>query len=278
LIFLSHDVLVPNKTVELGPFSSWRNPGRFCDSPKSTVRALQILELLVNSNGPLRAIDVVRALHLSPSSTSQLLKALMDWAYVIFDHSTKRYHPSPRLSRLGSRVSSFYFGHNALENLMIAVQRSSELTVTVSACQGSFMQIIEEVSTPGIQPNRNGVPGTTAVGLQVPLIGSCTGATWLSVQDGDTTQAALRLCRRELSWQAISERAILERLLQIRKQGYSYGGMTLDDGFRSLSIALPPTVNGLVLVLCMSGDKVSIEPRKDELAQVAKHLTKVHLG
>lgn len=276
--YLSHDVIVPDETVKLGPFAIWREPGHHCDSPKSAVRALQIIELMAKADVPLRAIEVVRALDISPSSANQLLKVMMDWGYVIFDRQSKRYYPSPRLAKMGVQASFTFFGPGTLGRLMTAVQQETGLSITILCCQGTFMQIVDHLLLPIHYPRFDDLPETTKLGLQVPLLGSCTGAAWLSSQDNATIRSAIHLCKRELTWQVGDEETILERIKEIKRQGYSFGGMSVANETRSLSIPLPRTANGLVLVLCMSGTKDEMDPGKDEIAHIARQLAEEHLS
>ena len=78
---LSHDVFLPDETVSLGPLAICvQEPRQGYNFSKSAVRALDILELFARVDRPLRAIDVTRLLGISPSSTIQLLKTMMDCA------------------------------------------------------------------------------------------------------------------------------------------------------------------------------------------------------
>lgn len=270
--YLSHDVLISQQTVPLSPFAAWRDPGHSGDSAKSAIRALQIMELLATSNRPLRAIEIVRALGLSPSSTNQLLKTMMDWGYLVFDYPSKRYYPSPRLSRLGGMVCSNYFGPYALGSLMQAAQEAFELPITILACQGTFMQIVDHLLTPNPSHYALERPRVTELGLHVPLFGSCSGAAWLSRQSEQTIGTAFRLCRRDLGPDSRDVGSILERLRHIKEQGYAFGGTSIDDRRRSVAVPLPATPNGIVLVMCVSGGRDKMEARREEIARVSNEL------
>lgn len=276
--YVTYNVLVPDETVQLSPFGIWRDPGGMCEGPKSAIRTLQIIELMASCDQPLRAIDVGRALDLSPSSCNHLLKSMMDWGYLIFDAASKRYFPSPRMARLGSKVDHSYFGPLVLDGLMQAVRRRLDVSVTISACQGTFMQVVDHLLIPGREITSDEHASVAGIGLQVPLIGSGVGAAWLASQTEETVDAALRLCRRELSWQGCDEVSFRRRLGEIRRQGYSFGGMSPAGEVRSLSLPLPPGANGIVLVLCLNTYGDEMDARKDEIAHVAQDLVQLHLG
>lgn len=274
--YVTYNVLVPDETVQLSPFGIWRDPGD--EGPKSAIRTLQIIELMANSDQALRAIDVARALALSPSSCNYLLKSMMDWGYLIFDAETKRYFPSPRMARLGVQIDGSYFGPRVLDGLMQAARRRLDVSVSISACQGTFMQVVDHLLIPGREIASDEHASVSGVGLQVPLIGSGVGAAWLSSQSEETISAALRLCRRDLNWQHCDEASFRRRLCAIRRQGYSFGGMSAGGEVRSLSVPLPPAANGIVLVMCLNTYGAEMEARKDEIAEVAQDLVKLHLS
>lgn len=142
LTYKSHDVLVEQQTVDLGPFATIREPGHGGDFPKSAVRALQTLEYFSLVGKPLRAIEIAGALGLSPSSTNELLKS-PDWGYLIFDPVSKLYHCSPRVLRLGKAPNREYGVPDGLDALLRTVLAEFGLPVSLSASQGSFIQVID---------------------------------------------------------------------------------------------------------------------------------------
>lgn len=268
---LSHDILVPDRTVSLSPLAVYREPGHIGDSPKSAIRALQILELLAASDTPLRAIRIAGPLGISPSSANQLLKAMVDWGYLIFDPVAKLYAASPRMAKIADPVSGEYFGPGALDGLMRSVRELFDGWIYLSASQGAYMQIVDALPPSG-EPLESPV-----VGFQVALFGTCTGAAWLSSQSAERIAASIRLCRRDLGRQADDAEALVARMHALREQGYAFGGMSSDDRSRGIGITLPPTRNGIVLVLTMYGARAAMEARRDALARQAQVLIRQHL-
>jgi DNA-binding IclR family transcriptional regulator len=277
--YLSFDVLAPQKTINLSPFATFRDPGRAGYFPKSAIRALQIMELLANANRPLRAIEISTPLGISPSSASQLLKAMMDWAYLLFDPVTKRYYPSPLVAKFAAPITTDYFGPGALDRLMDAALETFDALVSILASQGTFMQVMdnrfpqqsERIVAHAARKSEDDI------GTQIPLFGSCTGAAWLSCQSEATVRTAIRLCRRYLGSQANDAEFIMERLRRIREQGYAYGGISSDDGCRTLALPLPPTSNGIVLVMSLFGETEMMDEHREEMAAQAKELIRQHL-
>jgi DNA-binding IclR family transcriptional regulator len=269
LSVLSHDVWTPNETVNLSPFARVRERGEIGNVAKSAIRALDIVELLARAGKPLRAIEIAGALGLSPSSAHQLLKSMMDSAWLVFDPLTKRYHASLRAANAGGALTDSYFGHAAFGRLVAAVHHSLDRTLTVNASQGSFMQILdlfEPAGAPhGVRERRQ-----ESIGLRVPIFGSCTGAAWLSAQSDATVLATARLCRRALGEQKGDTAQIIELVRRVREQGYAFGGLSADDSRRAIALPLPPTRDGLVLVISVSGPADEVQEDREAIAGTLK--------
>jgi DNA-binding IclR family transcriptional regulator len=277
----SHDVWAPNETVTLSPFARVRERGEIGNMAKSAVRALDIVELLARAGRPLRAIEIAGALGLSPSSTHQLLKTMMDSAYLVFDPFTKRYHASMRAANAGAALSDACFGPGAIGRLVADVHHALGRTLTVSACQGSFMQILdvfEPHDGPGAAPRGGREMRQESIGLRVPIFGSCTGAAWLSAQTDQAVLATARLCRRALGEQAGDTAHIIELVERIREQGYAFGGLSADDGSRAIALPLPPTRDGQVLVVSVSGAAAEIGEEREAIIAILETAIAAHLG
>ena len=273
LSLLSHGVWAPNATVKLSPLARVRERGEIDSTAKSAIRALDIVELLARAGKPLRAVEISNALALSRSSAHQLLKSMMDSAYLIFDPISKRYHPSLRAANIGGSLAASYYGLGAIDRLVDAIHQELETPLTISASQGSFMQILDV-----FEPGRD-ASGLThdahdlrqdSIGLRVPIFGSCTGAAWLSAQSDEVVLAIVRLCRRALGRQASDAEQILEIVRRVREQGYAFGGVSADDARRSIAVPFPPSRDGIILVMAVSAPTHEIGEKRDEFVAILK--------
>jgi DNA-binding IclR family transcriptional regulator len=270
----------PEKTLRLSPFACVRPPGRVYNMAKSAVRALEIVEFIARSAEPIRGVDISRALSISPSSTHQILKSLMDWGYLLFDVESKCYHLSPRVTGLGACFSANYFGPGVLNELLNALQEASGRTISLVASQGSFMQVIECVGPKlHLPPTASSPPvESDPVGWQLPYFGSSAGAAWLSAQTDAVVLKVFQRSRRELGKLARNEAQVLETLRRVRRQGYAYSGALLEGGSWSVAAPLPPAANGVVLVLGVSIGSEENEQEAAHLGAVINRCIDLHLG
>jgi DNA-binding IclR family transcriptional regulator len=277
---LSHDVWSPDRTINLGPLVSTEEPGQGPNLAKSAIRALDVLELFGELRRPLRAVEINSYLELSPSSANQLLKTMVDGAYLIFDPVTKRYFPSPRLALFGGLLSASYFPDAALGALKKAVRAAAGETVVILAAQGTSMQILD-VDQPAGRVGRYGMrsrePRRIPKGLRAPLFGSAAGTAWLSTRSDAEVLQWMRRARRQLGPNADAE-LILAGVRRAREQGYAFGGISKDDGVWTMATPLPVSPAGVVLILSVAGPAERMNAKREMLAGLVASMVAEHLG
>ena len=72
---------------------------------KSVGRVFAVLELFRECRESLNSNSVAEALGYPKSSTIVLLKSMAELGYLAFDHKSKSYFPTPKVSDLGSWLS-----------------------------------------------------------------------------------------------------------------------------------------------------------------------------
>jgi DNA-binding IclR family transcriptional regulator len=244
------------------PLAMVRERGQLPNASKSAVRALEVLELLIESDTPPRQVDIARALGMSPSSADQILKTMVDGGYLLLDCTTKRYRLSPRLMGLASALCDAYVPQRQIKDLMRTVHERCGLDVLLAAPQNAFMQIVD-----GYDSLSHRLPATSRA-IRTPFFGSCTGAAWLSTQDRETVQRLMRTCHRDLGAAGDDIQGVLQGLHRIREQGYAFGGLMADQGVLSIAVPLPPAPIGVVMVLIVSGAAGLIEGREEQIARI----------
>jgi hypothetical protein len=140
--FESYNVLVAGETVTLEPFARFAEPGHLFNYSKSAIRALEVLELFRNSGRRLKAREIARALEIGPSSADQLLKTLVDGAYLHFDPATKLYWPTPRTAALAGGLGTTLGPDTMLERFIEDARNALGRNVNIAISQGMAMQII----------------------------------------------------------------------------------------------------------------------------------------
>lgn len=267
--FESYNVLVPGETVTLEPFARFAEPGHMLNYSKSAIRALEVLELFRHTRRKLKAREIARALGVGPSSTDQLLKTLVDGAYLLFDPLTKYYWPSPRTGALAHGLQSTLGIEGHFDQFVETARDDLRKNVTLSISQGTHMQLISHArrsDTDTIDDERyERWSREFADGTRVPLFGSSSGAAWLATQPREVVLYCIAHCRRELGSLADDPDRLLASLERISQQGFAFGGISPQNDFWGLSMALPPTERGDVHVIAVSAPHAELERDQAEI-------------
>jgi DNA-binding IclR family transcriptional regulator len=238
-------------------------PGNKRNLSRSATRALDILEYFAMVGRPLRTVEISQALDIGTSSIDQLLKTMVDSAYLQFDPSNKLYYPSPRLVNFGSWLSDNYFGEDRICRLMRSIQDETGETITLSIRHGAFMQIVDVYAPPARA-------GTIPKGLRVPIIDTVIGSAFLAAHnDKEVIRIVDQITAATHSKVSPDElRDLLARVQSIRSKGYASGPAIAADGPWALSIALPKPTVGAVIVLGLAGDRNSVTEKEVELVEL----------
>jgi DNA-binding IclR family transcriptional regulator len=113
--------------------------------------------------------------------------------------------------------------------------------------------------------------------MRIPLFGSSIGAAWLSTQTEETIRASVKLSRRELGKKANDVDAILEQVRRVAQRGYACGGISENGRFSGVTVPLPASPDGIVLVIGTAGPSDEIDARREELAASIKDTVRQHM-
>ena len=231
-----------------------KRPGDRQSMSRSATRALDVMEAFAEARAPLRAVDIARSLNLTPSTTNQLLKTMVESAHLLFEARSKTYLPSPRLARFSSWIAEIYGTGGKIRDLVCDVYAKTGMVVTVTTPSDLFMQIIDMA---GPDPHK------AERGLHVSLFGTAIGSAYLSTLD--ETEVRRLALRARIPESALPD--ILVAIEAIRKTGYADGPSTHPEIW---SIALPLPANGLCVptVLGLAGPSETIRVAIPELADI----------
>lgn len=235
--------------------SDIRHPGERRNISKSAVRALDVLEHFAAVRRPLRATDIAHALDLHRSSADQLLKSMVDAAYLLIDPEGKVYRPSPRLLRFANQLAENFYGGDRLSDLVSTIGQRTGQIVTLAAPQMGSLQLVDVATPPAMA-------GLVRKGSRVSLTRSALGAAFLAAHDDREIErwVARTPEARHMDDQARAE--LSDSIAAVRARGYACG---LGDRLFSIALTLPRPAAGVQLVLGLAGEPEHVEPRIVEL-------------
>ncbi|HYD47719.1 MAG TPA: hypothetical protein VEB21_05195 [Terriglobales bacterium] len=205
------------------------------------------------------------------------MKALVDRGYLLFDPIGKRYALAPRFVFLADAIERRYSASGGLRRLMAGLRDAFSGVIVLSAPQGAYMQVQDCMPTRPA-PSQRPFAAYEEIGFQVPTFGTCTGAAWLITRSEREIRSLTKLCRRELGSAAADLSGMLANLREFASQGYAFGGISEDDRWRALAMPLPPSCDGIVLVISLYGDRAVMEEGRDRLAGLIRAGIAAHLS
>jgi len=255
--------------MSTGTASQRRRPS-VRSTARTGVRALDVLEQFGRQRRPLRAIELVNALHIAPSSIDQLLKSLTASGYLIFDFASKVYAPSPRLDGFVSWFSGTCFGEVDLSKLLQTMHEATNELATVTVQNDCSMQIVSYVGSPEWDHE-------TMFAKRFPVIGTVSGGARLaSCTDREIATLAHRA--RYIAANKLTGDEVLVQVNQIRKLGYAAGdtrhygvppeAVKYDSTSWAIAIGMPRAkTGGISMVLGIGGPQSRLEANERHLVR-----------
>jgi DNA-binding IclR family transcriptional regulator len=229
-----------------------------------------VLEQFGRQRRPLRAIELVNALHIAPSSIDQLLKSLTASGYLIFDFASKVYAPSPRLDGFVSWFSGTCFGEVDLAKLLQTMHEATNELATVTVQNDCSMQIVSYVGSPEWDHE-------TMFAKRFPVIGTVSGGARLaSCTDREIATLAHRA--RYIAANKLTGDEVLAQVNQVRKLGYAAGdtrhyglppeAVKYDSTSWAIAIGMPRAkTGGIPMVLGIGGPQSRLESNERHLVR-----------
>jgi len=218
---------------------------------KSASRVLQILEFFDEVQRDARVGDIAARLGYPQSSTSVLLKSLVQLGYMDYDTKTHTYVPSQRVALLGSWLAEGPVRDGGLFRLMEELNRETAETVILATRNGIYAQYIRVLQA--TNEMRMNVP----IGSRRLLVWSATGFALLVRSPEQEVRALVHRTNAEArsGQKPINARKTLAGIAQVRKKGYSFSRGLVTPGAGLIGMPLPDWLDrrGRPLVIGVSG-------------------------
>jgi DNA-binding IclR family transcriptional regulator len=229
------------------------------NAAKSAERAFDVLHYFGAEARPLRATEIRRAFHLSPSSADQLLKTLVDSAYLTFNAATKLYFPSPRLLRFATMLTRHYRGDGLLRLMSQLQAETGEKVVVVTLCDVTI-QLVDSLNYgefSGMKFDLDSVAGHVLLGQFAPA----------AMRKTVERAVLLRRCKRE------NAAALVRAGSTARDSGYAAGRSLVIPECWTLSVPLPGKSSDVPLALSLIGETGRIQRNMNGLiATMLRHV------
>lgn len=237
---------------------------------KSATRAIEILEYFKLNQQPRSMSEIAGNLGYPQSSTTVLLKTIVNLGYLNFDRSTRNYFPTHKLTTLGDWIPHVLFGHGQLIDALNDLHAAIGEGVFLGTKNDIYLQYIRTKES--IHALRFHIDE----GFMRPITQSAAGWILLTTLSDERIDNIVR--RANIATPNTAERTdtntMLARIAEIRKNGYAYAEDIPLEGGATLAIMLPIEVQGQPVVLAFGGlaDRIkkNFTAYKQTLFDVAK--------
>lgn len=240
---------------------------------KSAARVLEVLEYFDRVRRAATATQLARALGYPQSSTSVLLRSLVELGYLEQDAWRRTFLPTPRVTLLGSWIEPLLAPGGAVMRLMGELGEETGETIILGVPSGEVVRYIHVVQATSAMRLHIG-PGTIR-----PMAISGMGRLFMSVMD----EARVRQIVHRYNAEAAGEEnklnfaAVRRDLASIVADGYSPSLDRLTPGAGGISILLPVVPHGVRMAVAIGGLSKTISDGRERFVQLMRRSIGRHL-
>jgi DNA-binding IclR family transcriptional regulator len=235
---------------------------------KSAVRVMQVLELFDEIQRDAPVSEVVERLGFPQSSTSALLKSLVQTGYLDYLPGTRTYVPSARVALLGSWIGGSPVHDGSLGRMMDHLSAETGETIVLASSNGIYAKYIHVIQA--TNPMRLHLP----LGSLRLLVCSAMGAALLRDVSDDAIRLLVRRTNADTSLvqKPVDVRQTLENVDEFRKRGYFFSRGLVTPGAGLIAMRLPAySANpGRPLAIGIAGLLDSLEKQERRLVRVLR--------
>jgi DNA-binding IclR family transcriptional regulator len=242
------------------------------DQARSIKRTLEVLEYFDEQNTSASVGGISRDLGYPQSSTSILLRSLLNLGYLTYDDKTRTYRPTARVALLGRGIRSTVLGDG---NLMATLDELSAKTgelVFLASQAGLSVHYIHVI------PATNPLRMHLRAGAVRPLAGSSTGHLFLSVKtDAEIATIVKRSREASETAKAPDLDEVMREVRKIRRLGYVLSTRTATPGGGVVGMLLHLQFDNQPLAVCIGGVGSIITKNADRFIRIMNEAIERHI-
>ncbi len=232
---------------------------------KSAVRSLDVLYLFATERRALSQHEIVRLLGYPQSSTTFLLKTMVDSGYLLYDPNDRTYFPTPKVLSVGDWLRETDYGRMDGDGPLADLIRELEDTFGETVC----LSTQNDTNVYWHRVIARNLPASLYYpeGHMYALTYSSHGWVLMSRLDHERVDRTCRLVNsRESNMRLrVDPDQAVRRAEQIRQRGYFYHRNTFLVGGASVSMLLPGTIAGRAVAIGIGGTVERIEKKLDQI-------------
>lgn len=242
-------------------------------SVKSARRVLELLEYFTPERPQATVMDIARTLGYPQSSTSELLRSLVELGYLHYDRHRRIYRPTVRVALLGAWVQPYLFREGHLLPMMDELSAATGQMVALATQVGLSVHYVHVI--PATSTMRMHVPQ----GVTRPLLRSAMGKLLLSRENDEQICKLVHRINAEAEPEhRVKPVQLLHEIEQIRRLGFALSTDTVTPGGGMVAMLLPPTDDNQPLTIGLGGLSSVIAQNCDAYVETLKTVIARHFG
>lgn len=227
---------------------------------KSATRVLEVLEYFTLGQQPRSMSELANDLGYPQSSTTVLLKTLVNLGYLNFDRKSRVYFPTPKVTTLGDWIPKALFGSGTVIEALNDVHAATREGVFLGVKNDVYLQYLKT------KESVHALRFHIDEGTIRPITRSAAGWVLLSTLSDDRIDNIVR--RANIATPDPTERMrlseIQEKIEGIRQRGFAWAEDVPLKGGATLALLLPSKVQGQPVTLALGGVTERVKKNADK--------------
>lgn len=182
---------------------------------KSLIKALRLIELLANSDGPRGVVDIADELGLQKSNVHRMLTTLCDEAYVVRYDLGPAYQLNYKLFELGTRMAANLRLSDVARPFLRGIAQSTGESAHIMIYHDGEVIYLDKIE------NKARVRAATKPGIRAPAYCVAAGKALLAYRPTFEVEAVLRKVRARTPFTIVDRSRLRAEIAEVRSRGYA---------------------------------------------------------
>jgi DNA-binding IclR family transcriptional regulator len=240
---------------------------------KSAARVLEVFEYFDRIRRAATVTEISRALGYPQSSTSVLLRSLVELGYLEQDEGRRSYLPTPRVTLLGSWIEPLLAPGGEIMRLMDELGEQTGETIILGLPSGDAVRYIHVVQA------TNAMRLHVGNGTLRPMAISGMGRLFMSQMDEARVRRIVERYNAQLGGDEgrLNLAAVRRDLASIRAEGHVPSFDRVAQGAGGISVLLPVAPHGVPMAVAIAGLSRTINDNRERFLQLIRAGIRRHL-
>jgi IclR family transcriptional regulator, acetate operon repressor len=240
---------------------------------KSAARVIEVFEYFDRIRRAATVTEVARALGYPQSSTSVLLRSLVELGYLEQDEGRRSYLPTPRVTLLGSWIEPLLAPGGEIMRLMDELGEQTGETIFLGVPSGDAVRYIHVVQA------TNAMRLHVGNGTVRPMAISGMGRLFMSRMEEARVRRIVERYNAELAGEEgrLTLAAVRRDIASIRAEGCVPSFDRVTQGAGGISVLLPVAPHGVPMAVAIGGLSRTINDNRERFLQLIRAGIRRHL-